>query len=99
MFCLEVSVNGERWCRAGIGGFGSLDAAVSWVGVEGASQPPTTLSVIGLPQDAAPVHWRDVARRLVPGDSVEVRLLEGEPDPATPTPIRPLPWPPEPAEE
>ena len=99
MFCLEVSVNGERWCRAGIGEFGSMDAAVSWVGVEGASEPPTTLSVTGLPQAAAPVHWRDVVRRLVPGDIVEVRLLEGEPDPATTTPIRPLPWPPEHAEE
>jgi hypothetical protein len=99
MFCLEVSVNGERWCRAGIGEFGSLDAAVSWVGVDGASEPPTTLSVTGLPQDSAPVHWRDITRRLVPGDVVEVRVVEAIPDPATPTAMLPPSWPAGPAEE
>jgi hypothetical protein len=99
MVCFEVSVNGERWCRAGIDEFGSMDAAVSWVGVEGGSEPPSTLSVAGLPQDARPVHWRDITRRLIPGDVVEVRIVEAVPDPATPTPILPLRSPPEPAEE
>ena len=100
MLCLEVSVNGERWCRAGIGEFGSMDAAVTWVGVEGGSDPPTTLSVTGLPHGAPALHWRDITRRLVPGDVVEVRLVEGDPDPATVTPaLPPLAGPPQRAEE
>ena len=100
MLCLEVSVNGERWCRAGIGEFGSMDAAVTWVGVEGGSDPPTTLSVTGLPHGAPALHWRDTIRRLVPGDVVEVRLVEGDPDPATVTPVlSPLAWPPQRREE
>ncbi len=81
MLCFEVSVNGERWCRAGIGEFGSMDAAVTWVGVDGGSEPPTTLSVTGLPAGGRGVHWRDITRRLVPGDVVAVRLVECEPDP------------------
>jgi hypothetical protein len=100
MFCFEVSVSGERWCRAGIGEFGSMDAAVTWVGVDGGSEPPTTLSVSGLPHTGGSVHWRDIVRRLVPGDVVEVRLIEGEPDPWTPAPtLPPRPGPPDPAEE
>jgi hypothetical protein len=98
VLCFEVAVNGERWCRAGIGEFGSMDAAVTWVGVDGGSEPPTTLSVSGLPHGGSTIHWRDVVRRLVPGDVVEIRLVEGEPDPWTPAPPL-LPWPPEPAEE
>jgi hypothetical protein len=98
MLCFEVSVNGERWCRAGIGEFGSMDAAVTWVGVDGAGpEPSTTLSVTGLPHGGGSVHWRDIVRRLVPGDVVEIRLVEGDPDPWTPAPL--LPWPPEPSEE
>jgi hypothetical protein len=100
MLCLEVTVNGGRWCRAGIGEFGSMDAAVTWVGVEGGSDPPTTLSVTGLPHGAPALHWRDITRRLVPGDVVEVRLVEGDPDAATVTPgLPPLAWPREPGEE
>jgi len=90
MLCFDVTVNGERWCRAGIGEFGSMDAAVTWVGVEGAgSEPPTTLSVSGLPQSGGSVHWRDTVRRLVPGDVVEIRLVEAEPDPGIPAPTYP----------
>jgi hypothetical protein len=55
--------------------------------------------VTGLPQDSAPVHWRDITRRLVPGDVVEVRVVEAIPDPATPTAMLPPSWPPGPAEE
>jgi hypothetical protein len=99
MVCFEVFVNGERWCRAGIGEFGSMDAAVSWVGVEDGSKPPTTLSVAGLPQDSPAVHWRDITRRLAAGDVVEVRIVEAVPDPATPTAMLPHSWLPGPAEE
>jgi hypothetical protein len=101
MLCFEVTVNGQYWCRAGIGEFGSMDAAVTWVGVEGSGpEPPTTLSVSGMPYGLTAVHWRDGLRRLVPGDVVEVRLVEGEPDPFSSPPPQPLlPWPPEPAEE
>jgi hypothetical protein len=99
MVCFEVSINGKRWCRAGIGEFGSMDVAVSWVGVDGGSEPPTTLSVAGLPQDSPPVHWRDITRRLAPGDVVEVRIVEAAPDPATPTAMLPPSWHPEPGEE
>ena len=90
MLCFDVSVNGERWCRAGIGEFGSMDAAVTWVGVEdGGSEPPTTLSVRGLPHGGGSVHWGDIVRRLVPGDLVEIRLVEGEPEPWIPAPTFP----------
>lgn len=99
MLCFEVTVNGERWCRAGIGEFGSMDAAVTWVGVEGAGpEPPTTLSVSGLPHGGGSVHWRDIVHRLVPADVVEIRLVEAEPDPWIAAPAL-LAWPPEPAEE
>jgi hypothetical protein len=101
MLCFEVSVNGERWCRAGIGEFGSMDAAVTWVGVDrGGAEPPTTLSVSGLPHGGRTVHWRDILRRLVPEDTVEIRLVEGEPDPWTPAPTLPAhPGPPDRVEE
>ena len=99
MLCFEVFVNGERWCRAGIGEFGSMDAAVTWVGVNGGgTEPPTPLSVNGLPHGRTGVHWGEPLRRLVPGDLVEIRLVEGDPDPWTATPLL-EPWPPEPAEE
>lgn len=100
MLCFEVTVNGERWCRAGIGEYGSMDASVTWVGVDGGSEPPTALSVSGMPYGRSSVKWGGGLRRLLPGDVVEIRLVEGEPDESIPPKAEPLlPWPPEPADE
>ena len=31
MICLEVQINGERICRAGVGEFGVLASSITWV--------------------------------------------------------------------
>lgn len=86
--CFEVAVNGERWCRAGIGQ-GVMDAFVTWVGVEPTDLAQTTLSVSGTDSAERAVHWRDITRRLLVGDVVEVRIVDAEPDPPVLTPVLP----------
>lgn len=91
MRCLEVEVNGQHHCLAGVGDTGVLSAFVTWVGVmppEGATAPngPTYLSVSGVTADQRHVHWRDVTFPLAVGDVVTVRVVEATtPEPALPS--------------
>ena len=94
MLCLEVAVNGERHCLAGVGEVGALSAFVTWVGTppwEGAPavSGPTYLSVTGFSgftDDQRHLHWGDVTFPLRVGDVVTVKVVEAtEPDPGQPS--------------
>jgi hypothetical protein len=94
MICLEITVNGQRYCLAGIGEEGSLSAFVTWVkfGPEGEPNLPvppgsTLLSVSGFTKDRQAVHWGDAIRHLSVGDEVKIRVVEtATPDGFTLTP-------------
>jgi hypothetical protein len=82
MTVLDVSVNGRRLCRAGVGADGVLDAIVSWAKLTGRAaatarrltQPleETRLHVGGLRGDT---HRRWVARELQIGDRVGIDVV------------------------
>ncbi|MEN8145413.1 MAG: hypothetical protein ABFS14_10735 [Gemmatimonadota bacterium] len=102
MRCLEVSVNGKPYCRAGVGETGVVSAFVNWAkflpiqeGEESLPVPPdsTTLSVSGIVDEPrAYIHWREVAHCLQPGDTVTIRVVDSdEPDPYVVTPTLPEP--------
>ena len=86
MICFDVEVNGEKVCRAGVGQFGVLTTALSWVGTrQQASDKPgwVHLHVGGLTnsEDRADefVDW--VNRDLKIGDEVKVSVVaEGAAD-------------------
>lgn len=86
MICLEVRVNAQPYCVAGVGDVGSLRALISWrynpliddvSGVMG-------VMVFGTTAEAQELSWGDGLRYLQVGDTVTVRLIECE----TPTPPR-----------
>jgi hypothetical protein len=99
MLCIEIELNGEHYCRAGVPA-GVVSAFVNRIDIPaepgGASAPSTSLSVSGFhfhgpdPGNQTAVHWRDVVRDLQPGDEVRLRLVEtNEPDAYTVTPMLP----------
>lgn len=67
---LEVSLNGEKLCVAGVRGSHALNATIE---VLGAEAPGMTLRVAGLENEIF-VIWCD--RELQVGDEVTVRMIE-----------------------
>ena len=107
MLCLEIDLNGERYCRAGLGDEGAISAFVSWVKFgppdPTVANPPGSvlLNVSGFTAEHTAVHWGDQSRHLATGDSVTIRIVDSDlPDVATITPILPaLPGAGEPGED
>ena len=89
MTCFEVSVNGERLCRAGVGEFGVLSAMTSWVrrrdpppsDVEDWREEELVLDVGGLHaggRGGDDEHRRWPGRPLKLGDVVTIQVIENE---------------------
>ncbi len=96
MLCLDIELNGEPYCRAGLGDEGVISAFVSWVKFgppdDTVPVPPgsTLLTVSGFTGDHTGVHWADQLRHLAIGDTVTIRVLESDtPDAYTVTPLLP----------
>lgn len=98
MLCLEVTVNNQRYCLAGVGEEGAISAFVTWARFrpDDARQelpvPPgsTTLTVSGIMKDLTAVHWGQIADRLSVGDTVTIRVVDAsEPESYTPTQMLP----------
>lgn len=88
MRILVVEVNGQPYCRAGVGE-GAVSAFVSHVNIPdepgGPDAGATMLTINGFvrgesgePEDQTAVHWGDIAAALGPGDVVTVRLVDDE---------------------
>ena len=96
MLCLEIEVNGEPYCRAGLGDEGAISAFVSWVKLgppdDSVPVPPgaTLLAVSGFTSEHTAVHWADQLRHLSVGDEVTIRVVDSDqPDPYAITPTLP----------
>ncbi len=98
---IEVTVNGERYCIAGVEA-GVVSAFVNLLSIETADPDETpprsaSLSVTGFtqgpsrePEDQTSVHWGDVNTMLSAGDEIVIRVLDdGQPDPANVTQMLP----------
>lgn len=97
MICLEIELNGESFCVAGIDE-GAVSAFVTHAFFpsdaveENLPVPPgaTLLSVSGFTTDHRAVHWGENIRMLAAGDAVTIRLVErSDPDPFKETPTLP----------
>ena len=86
MICLEVRVNEQSYCVAGVSEVGSLRALLSWRYNPVIDDAPgfMGLTVLGTTAEAQELSWGDGLRYLHVGDTVTVRLIETE----TPTPHR-----------
>ena len=107
MICFEVSVNGKKVCRAGIGGYGVLTSIVTWVKRHISNMPPNEddqegflseqirLEIGGL--ETIPGEIGDHLAWSTPevgvGDDVRIRIIES-PEPDTPNDRRPSDRPP-----
>src|SRR5688572_24691221 len=96
MFCLEVFLNGEKICTAGVGDFGLVSAKVIWIShepeklarwaAEGRPErPPVSLdlTVSGLVHDdeEEPEHLGWADECLSIGDEIRIRAVDlPEPD-------------------
>ena len=97
MICLEVLVNSERYCLAGVGEKGVLSAFVTWANFgeaeeAGIPNPPGSimLSVNGITSDKQSVHWGTIGDHLKKGDEVTIRIIDSDsPDTWTLTPLLP----------
>jgi hypothetical protein len=98
MRCLEIEINGQRACVAGVGALGAVSAMVTWVRFEpeGMEEPAPVpsgsnlLSITGITEGLDSVHWLEVPTRLSVGDEVTIRVVDAEDaDPWTVTPQLP----------
>ena len=80
MICLEVRVNDQPYCVAGVGDVGSLRALISWRYHPMINEAPgwMGLMVLGTTAEAEEQTWGDGLRDLHVGDTVTVRLVERE---------------------
>ena len=81
MLCLEVTVNGERYCLAGADDVGLIDAYVASRFFPRLFGSGFDLHVRGVrvgkaPLESALAYWGKGARHLNVGDVVTIRLLE-----------------------
>lgn len=85
MICLEVHVNDQPYCVAGVGDVGSLRTFLSWRYHPMINDAPGVmgLMVLGTTAEDGELTWGDGLRYLQVGDTVTVRLIECE----TPTPF------------
>jgi hypothetical protein len=84
MLCFDVSLNGKRVCRAGLGPEGVLTSIVTWVYHTGPSDDRSQLRakqvdlhVGGLVNDDH-VAWTDMYGDLTVGDNVLVSIVEAD---------------------
>jgi hypothetical protein len=93
MRCLEVAVNGERFCLAGAAHVPMLWASVTHGGPDDATdRDKTSLTVHGLSGDVG-TDWYWGAERfaLMAGDIVTIRVVdEGAAENPTPLPVPPI---------
>jgi len=81
MIALEVHLNGEKVCTAGVGELGVLSSIVSWRGTQhyndGTAPPGASLQlqVSGLTSPSKE-HVRWTERNIRMGDRVEIRVIE-----------------------
>jgi hypothetical protein len=93
MRCLEVAVNGERFCVAGADHVPLFCASVTHGGVEDAAErDKTRLKVYGLSGDAVDdYYWGAETFALASGDIVTIRVVDGTvADSPTPFPVPPM---------
>jgi hypothetical protein len=93
MRCLEVAVNGERFCVAGADHVPMLSASVTYGGAEDATERDNTrLTVHGLSGDVGTdYYWGAETFALTTGDIVTIRVVDGAAaDSPTPFPVSPL---------
>lgn len=88
MIAIEVTLNGERLCSAGVGTEGVLTAILSWVRRRGEDNEECRLEVGGM-KSSAHVKW--LQENLSVGDEVGIKILDRtEVDPPSVTePFRP----------
>ena len=76
MECLEVAVNGERYCLAARNASPTLSASMLFVDRHGPDDATGLLSVHGLSADfKTHLEWGGGGRRLAVGDTVTIRVL------------------------
>lgn len=76
MIALEVSVNGQRACLAGVGADGSLDALLTWISSAG-DEPHFFLRVGGYDvRGDEHLHWKTPSIGL--GSEVQIRIVDVE---------------------
>lgn len=73
MIALEVTLNGERLCSAGVGTEGVLSAILTWVRRHGEDTEECSLSIGGM-KSSAHVSW--LCEDLRVGDEVGIKVLD-----------------------
>lgn len=96
MLCLDIAINGKRYCLAGVGDRGILSAFVTYYRLPPDDELPDLgrkahLNVAGTRPDGSRVQWApgaspDATVPLKLGDVVTVRVVESaSPDPGRAT--------------
>lgn len=73
MIAIEVTLNGERLCSAGVGTEGVLTAILTWVRRRGEDNEECSLSVGGM-KSSTHVRWLQEDLRV--GDEVGIKILD-----------------------